>query len=137
MPELSVKLSRTDPTRLHIERRGQMVTDAMIFASESISLEPDAVRQLCDAASLPPAKKVLATADIHVGFGIPIGAVLGLEEAIMPAAVGYDINCGMRLLCTPFYKGSIDTDAIAVSIARDIPLGEGKTNLELDRTGLE
>jgi tRNA-splicing ligase RtcB len=91
-------------------RFGQMVTDATIFASEAIKLEPDAVRQLCDAASLPPAKKVLATADIHVGFGIPIGAVLGLERAIMPAAVGYDINCGMRLLQTPFTKGDIDTE---------------------------
>lgn len=137
MSEPSVKLTRTDPLRLHMERRGQMVTDATIFASESISLEPEAVRQLCDAASLPPAKKVLATADIHVGFGIPIGAVLGLDMAIMPAAVGYDINCGMRLLRTPFSKGSIDTDKIALSIARDIPLGEGKSNLALDRTGLE
>jgi tRNA-splicing ligase RtcB len=120
-----------------MERRGQMVTDATIFASESINLEPEAVRQLRDAASLPPAKKVLATADIHVGFGVPIGAVLGLDSAIMPAAVGYDINCGMRLLRTPFSKGSIDTDKIALSIARDIPLGEGKSNLVLDRTGLE
>jgi len=137
MLEPSVKLTRIDPLRLYIERRGPMVTDATIFASESIKLEADAVRQLCDAASLPPAKKVLATADIHVGFGVPIGAVLGLDMAIMPAAVGYDINCGMRLLRTPFSKGSIDTDEIAVSIARDIPLGEGKTNLALDRTGLE
>jgi tRNA-splicing ligase RtcB len=137
MSEQSVKLTRTDPLRLYIERRGQMVTDATIFASESIKLEPEAVRQLCDAASLPPAKKVLATADIHVGFGVPIGAVLGLDAAIMPAAVGYDINCGMRLLRTPFSKGGIDTDKIALSIARDIPLGEGKSNLALDRTGLE
>ncbi len=137
MSEQSVKLTRTDPLRLYIERRGQMVTDATIFASESISLEPEAVRQLCDAASLPPAKKVIATADIHVGFGVPIGAVLGLDTAIMPAAVGYDINCGMRLLRTPFSKGGIDTYKIALSIARDVPLGEGKSNLILDRTGLE
>jgi len=114
-----------------------MVTDAAIFASEAIKLEPDAVRQLCDAASLPPAKKVLATADIHVGFGIPIGAVLGLDNAIMPAAVGYDINCGMRLLRTPFTRGDIDTDKIAMSIARDIPLGEGRANLPLDKAGIE
>jgi len=120
-----------------MERRGQMVTDATIFASEAIKLEPDAVRQLCDAASLPPAKKVLATADIHVGFGIPIGAVLGLDRAIMPAAVGYDINCGMRLLRTPFFRGDIDTDKIAISIAREIPLGEGKANLPLDKTCIE
>lgn len=137
MAEPSPKLVRIDPLRLYMERCGQMVTDATIFASEAITLEPEAVRQLCDAASLPPAKKVLATADIHVGFGVPIGAVLGLDNAIMPAAVGYDINCGMRLLRTPFAKGSINTDEIAASIARDIPLGEGKTNLALDKSSLE
>jgi tRNA-splicing ligase RtcB len=120
-----------------MQRQGQMVTEATIFSSENIKLEPDAVRQLYDAASLPPAKKVLATADIHVGFGIPIGAVLGLDNAIMPPAVGYDINCGMRLLRTPFSKGDINIDEIAVSVARDIPLGEGKTNLPLDKNALE
>ncbi|MBW8040324.1 MAG: RtcB family protein [Planctomycetes bacterium] len=137
MNESTPKPVRVNPFCLHIGRCGAMVTDATIFASEAIKLEPDAVRQLCDAASLPPAKKVLATADIHVGFGIPIGAVLGLDHAIMPAAVGYDINCGMRLLRTPFTKGDIDTDQIAASIARDIPLGEGKANLPLDKAGIE
>lgn len=128
---------RIDPFRLRMQRTGQMVTDAMVFASENIKIEPDALRQLCDAASLPPARKVLATADIHVGFGIPIGAVLGLENAIMPPAVGYDINCGMRLLCSPFSRGQIDTDNIADSIARDVPLGEGMANLALDRDAIE
>jgi len=137
MPDILAKLVRRDPLRLYMQRHGQMVTDATIFASESIKLEPDAVRQLYDAASLPPARKVLATADIHVGFGIPIGSVLGLDRAIMPAAVGYDINCGMRLLRTPFSKGDIDTEKIAASIARDIPLGEGKTNLPLEGAYLE
>ena len=137
MAEPSSKLVRIDPLRLRMERISQMVTDATIFASDAVNLEPDAVRQLFDAACLPPAKKVLATADIHVGFGIPIGAVLGLDRAIMPAAVGYDINCGMRLLHTPFSKGQIDTDKVAVDIAREIPLGEGHENLRLDKTGLE
>ncbi|MBN2181586.1 MAG: RtcB family protein [Sedimentisphaerales bacterium] len=135
--ELPSKPVRIDPLRVRLKRRGPMVTDATIFASENINLEPDAVSQLCDAASLPPAKKVLATADIHVGFGVPIGAVLGLDGAIMPPAVGYDINCGMRLLRTPFTKGQIDTDKIAADIARDIPLGEGRENLKLNRAGIE
>mgnify|MGYP001106953570 CR=1 FL=1 len=137
MAEPDSKLVRIDPLRLRMERRGQMVTDATIFASEAVNLETEAVSQLRDAASLPPAKKVLATADIHVGFGVPIGAVLGLDSAIMPPAVGYDINCGMRLLCTPFSRGDIDTDKIAVDIAREIPLGEGRENLQLDKTGIE
>jgi tRNA-splicing ligase RtcB len=120
-----------------MERTGQMVTEATIYASQAIQIEADAVSQLWDAACLPAAKKVLATADIHVGFGIPIGSVIGLQNAIMPAAVGYDINCGMRLLNTPFTKGQIDTDQIAASIARDIPLGEGKNNLPIDSAGLD
>jgi tRNA-splicing ligase RtcB len=137
MTELPSKLVRIDPLRVRIKRAGPMVTDATIFASRAIKLETDAVRQLCDAASLPPAKKVCATADIHVGFGVPIGAVIGLGGAIMPAAVGYDINCGMRLLRTPFSKGQVDTDRIAADIARDVPLGEGRENLKLDKAGIE
>jgi len=137
MSEPAPKLIRTDPFRLHMERHGKMVTDATIFASRAVKLEPGAVRQLCDAASLPPARKVLATADIHVGFGVPIGAVLGLQDAIMPPAVGYDINCGMRLLHTPFSKGEINAEKIAADIARDIPLGEGRENLQLDKAGIE
>ena len=117
MTDSSPKLVRIDPLRLHMARQGQMVTDATIFASEAVNLEPDAVHQLYDTACLPPAKKVLATADIHVGFGVPIGAVAGMDGAIMPPAVGYDINCGMRLLRTPFSKGQIDTDKVAVDIA--------------------
>ncbi len=137
MSEPTPKLVRIDPLRLHMERRGKMVTDATIFASRAVKLEPDAVRQLYDAASLPPARKVIATADIHVGFGVPIGAVLGLQDAIMPPAVGYDINCGMRLLHTPFSKGEINTEKIAADIARDVPLGEGRENLQLDKAGIE
>jgi tRNA-splicing ligase RtcB len=120
-----------------MERSGEMVVDATVFASDEIKIEPAAIRQLYDSACLPPAKKVLATADIHVGFGVPIGAVLGLEDAIMPPAVGYDINCGMRLLRTPFSKGQINIDEIANSIARDIPLGEGMSNLPLDKNLIE
>ena len=137
MPEPVPKLEPAGPCKLHLKRAAEMTVDADIFVSDRINLEPDAVRQLCDAASLPPAKRVLATADIHVGFGIPIGCVMGLADAIMPAAVGYDINCGMRLLSTPFYRGEIDTAAIAQSIARDIPLGEGKQNVNLDRDCIE
>jgi len=126
-------LVRIDPMRLFMERSGPMVVDATVFASKEINIEQEAIRQLYDSACLPPARKVLATADIHVGFGVPIGAVLGLQDAIMPPAVGYDINCGMRLLRTPFTKGEINTDAIAESIARDIPLGEGMANLPLNK----
>ena len=137
MTETDGKLVRVDPLRLRMEQTGQMVVDAAVFASKEINLEQEAIRQLYDSACLPPARKVIATADIHVGFGVPIGVVLGLQDAIMPPAVGYDINCGMRLLRTPFTEGQIDTDAIANSISRDIPLGEGMSNVSLDKHQLE
>lgn len=93
-----------------MQRTGDMVVDATIFASNEIKLEPEAVHQLYDSACLPPARKVLATADIHVGFGVPIGAVLGLQDAIMPPAVGYDINCEMHSCERPLPKvNSIQT----------------------------
>ncbi|MFH1614135.1 MAG: RtcB family protein [Planctomycetota bacterium] len=137
MAEREYKTTRIDEIRLSLDRTGQMITDATIFASDKIKLEPDAISQLYDAACLPPARKVLATADLHVGFGVPIGSVIGMDNAIMPAAVGYDVNCGMRLLRTPFFKGQIDIEKIANSIAREIPLGEGKSNLALSKDSLE
>ena len=93
--------------------------------------------QLRDAACLGAARKVLATPDIHQGYGVPIGCVMALEDAIMPAAVGYDINCGMRLLSTDLTVEGFDAKAIAQSIARDIPLGEGKANMHLGDSELE
>ncbi len=137
MAESTAQLVRIDPLRLRMKRRDPMVTDATVFASRAVKLEPGAVQQLFDAASLPPARKVCATADIHVGYGVPIGAVIGLDNAIMPPAVGYDINCGMRLLHTPFSRGQIDMDRITASIARDVPLGEGRENVRLDTSGIE
>ena len=74
---------------------------------------------------------MLATPDIHLGYGVPIGCVAALDGMIVPAAVGYDINCGMRLLTTPLDAAEVNAGAIARSIRRDVPLGEGKKSLKL------
>ena len=108
-----------------------MRVDAMIYAGEGTKLEDSAVDQLCDAAALPGVYKVLATPDIHHGYGVPIGSVVAMRDAIIPAAVGYDINCGMRIVTTPLGQRDVDVEELARSIARDIPLGEGKRNLRL------
>lgn len=114
-----------------------MQVEATIYTSDKLPLEDSAVNQLRDAACLPPVKKVLATPDIHQGFGVPIGCVMAMADAIMPAAVGYDINCGMSLLRTGLPAQECDPAVIARSIARDIPLGEGKSNLRLKHDDLE
>jgi len=130
-------LKRIDANRLIIPAEAGMHVDAMIYASEDIRLEADAVRQLMDAARLPSVHKAFATPDIHVGYGVPIGCVVGLREIVVPAAVGYDVNCGMRVLTTPVKRGEIDPAEVVQSIRRDIPLGEGKSNLRLEARELE
>jgi len=124
-------MNRVDENTLHVPRQGAMVTDAWIFARETIQLERNAVGQLCDAASIDPDAFVCATPDIHVGYGVPIGCVWATPHFISPAAVGYDINCGMRLMTTPLEAAEVDVRSLADSIRRDIPLGEGKTSQEL------
>lgn len=116
-----------------IPRLGDMRVGARLYTSPRLEPEEDALRQLRDACRVPTVRQVLATPDIHVGFGVPIGCVMATEEVVVPAAVGYDINCGMRVLTTDRLARETDTARLAHSIRRDIPLGEGKRNIPMDR----
>ena len=119
-----------------LEPEGEMRVGARLFTSERLPLEPGALRQLRDACRVPTVREVLATPDLHVGFGVPIGCVLATDGVVIPAAVGYDINCGMRGLATDRFARDADAAAIARAIRRDVPLGEGKRNVPLDRAAL-
>ncbi len=116
-----------------------MQVDATVYASEKLRVESHAVGQLAAAASVPGVAKALATPDIHVGFGVPIGCVMAARDVVVPAAVGYDVNCGMRLLTTPLGAEDVALKAgeLARSIARDVPLGEGRSNIKLERRQFE
>jgi len=124
-------MKRLDKNRLLLEKEGDMNVEAVIYANNNIRIEEDAIDQLRNATRLPSAAMVAATPDIHVGYGVPIGCVLAVTDIIVPAAVGYDINCGMRVITTPLERKEVDVDKLAHSISRDIPLGEGKSNLRL------
>ncbi|MFH1761885.1 MAG: RtcB family protein [bacterium] len=126
-------MKRTDRYTTIIPRTGIMKTDAVIFASDAIRVEDGAVNQLVNTASIEEGSIVMATPDIHVGFGVPIGCIWASQKYVSPCAVGYDINCGMRLLATPFKNKDIDIKNLAHSIRRDVPLGEGKKNIKLSR----
>ncbi len=114
-----------------------MLVDAMVYTSDALAPEDEALEQLRHAASLPGVRRALATPDIHTGFGVPIGSVVALPDIVVPSAVGYDINCGMRLMTTPLSAGETDVRQLADSIRRDIPLGEGKKNLHLNNQDLK
>lgn len=60
-------------------------------------LEPEAVKQMANACALPVAVAGALMPDAHVGYGLPIGGVLGTENAVIPYAVGVDIACRMKM----------------------------------------
>ena len=87
-----------------------MAVPGRIFLSESLgeNLEEGAVKQLANVATLPGIVKYsLGMPDIHWGYGFPIGGVgaFDIEDGIIsPGGVGFDINCGVRLISTPLRK---------------------------------
>ncbi|MEE4262303.1 MAG: RtcB family protein [Desulfobacteraceae bacterium] len=90
------------------------------------------LEQLVNTACLPGAVKyALAMPDIHQGYGFPIGGVLATElpdGVISPGGVGYDINCGVRLLATHMEQAEIAPylDDLASALYANCPSGVGK-----------
>ena len=115
------------------------------FLSESLgrTLEPGAVQQLANVATLPGIlKNSLAMPDIHWGYGFPIGGVaaFSLEDGIIsPGGVGFDINCGVRLLSTPLqYKDVTGRRDLIDELFRTVPTGVGaKGSLKVSAPVLE
>ena len=60
-------------------------------------IEPESHIQMRQACALPMAVGAALMPDAHVGYGLPIGGVLALENAVVPYAVGVDIACRMKL----------------------------------------
>ena len=134
---MAISLQRIDPYRLRLEPEGQRLIPATVYLPEGFVPETDAVRQLADVTTIDESAVALATPDIHVGYGVPIGSVFASERFVSPAAVGYDVNCGMRLLTTPLVAAAVDFVELAASIRRDIPLGEGMSNISVSARSLE
>jgi tRNA-splicing ligase RtcB len=90
------------------------------------------LEQLVNTAALPGAVKyALAMPDIHQGYGFPIGGVVATQlpdGVISPGGVGYDINCGVRLLATQLEKGEVIPylDDLASALYANCPSGVGK-----------
>jgi tRNA-splicing ligase RtcB len=87
--------------------RGDMRVPARLYASEDLledALQDESVKQLVNTATLPGiVKYAIAMPDIHQGYGFPIGGVVATklpDGVISPGGVGYDINCGVRLLAS-------------------------------------
>jgi tRNA-splicing ligase RtcB len=92
-----------------------MLTDGLIFANEKLieSIREDqAPEQVANVAFLPGILgKSMAMPDIHWGYGFPIGGVAAMsfkDGVISPGGVGYDINCGVRMLRTDLEREEVE-----------------------------
>src|SRR4030042_321310 len=115
---MSFQLERLDKYRIRLHKSERMLTDAIIYASNEIKIENDAISQLQNVCSVDEEARVFATPDIHKGYGVPIGSVFASQNYISPSAVGYDINCGMRLLTTGLAASEVDVKKIADLISK-------------------
>ena len=104
------------------------------------TIEPEARKQLESIASLPFVHKHVAVMpDCHLGKGAAIGSVIATKGAIIPAAVGVDIGCGMIAVKTRFTAAQLpdNLEGVRSGIERRIPLSAGGYNREVRGSAVE
>jgi tRNA-splicing ligase RtcB len=121
-----------------------MRTDGLIFSDavlvEDLRGDP-AVDQVANVAHLPGiVGPSIAMPDIHWGYGFPIGGVAAFdlsEGVLSPGGVGYDINCGVRLIRTGLEAAAVRPrlSALLDALFRAIPSGVGAAHSDLTLSG--
>ena len=115
--------------------REDMKVPARILASEELLdeiMEDRSLTQLVNVATLPGIQKAsMVMPDVHEGYGFPIGGVAATlypGGAISPGGIGYDINCGVRLLISRLGLEDLRkrADLLAKELYSQIPSGMGK-----------
>jgi len=140
MSEAQLKVQKIDDYRWRIPREGKMRTDGIIYADQKMmqDIQKDmSLVQVANVACLPGiVGHSLAMPDIHWGYGFPIGGVAAFnlhDGVISPGGVGYDINCGVRLMRSNLKRDEIRADlrALIEAIYRNIPSGVGSRRKDL------
>ena len=102
-------------------------------------IEDQALTQAKNLARLPfiDSNGVALMADCHTGKGSTVGTVVGTYRAVIPAAVGVDIGCGMNAVRLSLKAGDLPDSLLAIrrQIERDIPLGTGGAHREKETRG--
>ena len=130
-----------------LEQEGKMRVPVRIFGTQTIVEQMKRDRsfsQIRNVAALPGIlKQAMVMPDGHEGYGFPIGGVaaFSLEGGIIsPGGVGYDINCGVRLMTTPLTKADImaKRKELIDALFTNVPSGVGsKGKIRLERRELE
>lgn len=130
-----------------IPKQGDMKVPALIYASAKLleSVKRDlTLQQAKNVACLPGIQRMsYVMPDAHQGYGFPIGGVAAFDMdsgIISPGGVGYDINCGVRLLRTDYMEKDISAKRkeLLAEIFKEVPAGVGKGGItKLSRSGLK
>ncbi|HUK12875.1 MAG TPA: RtcB family protein [Thermoanaerobaculaceae bacterium] len=134
MPNTGRTLERLGPGTWQVPPTGGMRVPARVYASEKLlaAIRGDhSLQQACNVAHLPGiAVASLAMPDMHEGYGFPIGGVAAFdadEGVISPGGVGYDINCGVRLMRTDLALDDLGDrlPRVVEQVRRAVPAGVG------------
>ena len=134
------KLERIDDNRWKISREQfpGMRTDAVIYSSEELLkhvVQDNSPQQAANVACLPGiVGNSMAMPDIHWGYGFPIGGVAAVDAGsgcISPGGIGFDINCGVRLIKTDLTLEDIGgrTKELIDALYKNVPSGLGSKGL--------
>jgi tRNA-splicing ligase RtcB (3'-phosphate/5'-hydroxy nucleic acid ligase) len=130
-------LERIDDTRLRIPKsyNPKMRVDGIIYSDASLLADikqDQAPEQVANVATLPGiVGQSMAMPDIHWGYGFPIGGVAAFETGegvVSPGGVGYDINCGVRLLRTRLTREDLKRqllEKLVKAMFSNVPSGVG------------
>ncbi|KYK26372.1 RNA-splicing ligase RtcB [Euryarchaeota archaeon SM23-78] len=111
-----------------------MKVPVKIYASEKLLKklsEDNSLQQGVNVATLPGIYKAsIMLPDAHQGYGFSIGGVAAIDVekgCISPGGIGFDINCGVRLLTTPLNKGDVEPKVkeLLNSLFKNVPSGVG------------
>lgn len=136
MPINIEMLEQVDPFRWRLPRHGEMLVDGLVLADADLlaRLARDGtLDQLFGVACLPGiVGQALAMPDAHQGYGFPIGGVAAFdpqEGVVSPGGVGYDINCGVRLLRSRLSAADLAGEHLTRlidALAAGVPAGVGE-----------
>jgi tRNA-splicing ligase RtcB len=144
-----VELRQVNEYSWEIPRSGRMRVPGLIYADERLMRHIRTERspeQVANVAHLPGiVGRSMAMPDIHWGYGFPIGGVAATDPSeggvVSPGGVGYDINCGVRLVTSGLRSGDVRERVgdLVDRLYRDVPSGVGSSGAigKLNRRELE
>jgi tRNA-splicing ligase RtcB (3'-phosphate/5'-hydroxy nucleic acid ligase) len=131
-----IPLQRIDPFRWRIPASYQegMHVPGVVYADDELIqqiLDDNALHQVANVATLPGiVGAALGMPDIHWGYGFPVGGVAATDAetgVVSPGGIGFDINCGVRLMATELVRDQIkgQVDKLADALFKTLPSGVG------------